>query len=373
MFAIRNFLDSLKGVFIGFILIVIAILLIYWNEGRIDYATLAKKSQRINVENAAANIEFNQKFISATGEISAPSEISDELFLVPGHYVSVKRITEVYAWTETKASRGEYDSANNLNVEDQKYSYEAGWVANAPDSTKFRFPGQHINLAKTFSDTQVTAEMLNLGDYKVYTQGLTLPTATALNLTAANVNLSTGATLVNNAYIYVGQGTMAQPAIGDQRISYEVVPDRVTVTIFGKLVDDRITAYADANNNQLFRMFLGDRENAINTLHAEYTGSLWAIRVFGFLMIWIGFCLLLAPLSAVFGFMPVLGGALKTASQTVIRMLTFIVALILAVLCIVISILLHNLLTLFVVFMLIAAAVCFGFFIKNKFANPIQK
>lgn len=366
MFGLKNLSSSIKGVFIGFIFVVISFLLVYLNEGRIDYSEMAVKAKAINIGNQADNQSLNNQFVSATGIISAPEKIGDDFFLKPDNYIFLQRKTEVYAWTEDKHERGNYNSTKNLNVEDQKYEYQAKWVTQAPNSSKFRFPEDHNNINKIYDDFEKKAELINIGDYIVYLNNLDIPAPSPLSLSEDKMISNNKVKLGSDKYFFSGQGTLADPVIGDQRISYLVIPNNVLATIFGKLVDNRITTYSDSHQHQLFRMILGDRENAINKMHNEYIGGLWAMRIFGFILMWLGFSLILGPFCAVMSLVPFFGKLLKTASQTVIRIVTFVIALILSVVCIIFSIILHNIVALLIISLIIGVIIVVFFNLKNR-------
>jgi hypothetical protein len=83
----------------------------------------------------------------------------------------------------------------------------------------------------------------------------------------------------------------------------------------------------------------------------------WILRLVGFLLMWVGLSLCFGPITTFLDVLPFLG----SASRFVIGLVTFAVALLLSAITIVISMLVHNLLALIVVFgLLIGGVILWG-------------
>jgi hypothetical protein len=99
-------LGSVQGVLLGFLLFVVSFGVLYWNEGRVDVSSIAKKSV---VADATVTPDggLNGSFVSATGNVTSAETIGDTLYLKPGSYLSVNRKAEMYAWVEKSDSKSE--------------------------------------------------------------------------------------------------------------------------------------------------------------------------------------------------------------------------------------------------------------------------
>jgi sulfite exporter TauE/SafE len=86
------------------------------------------------------------------------------------------------------------------------------------------------------------------------------------------------------------------------------------------------------------------------------------MRLVGFLMMWIGMSLSLGPINAVLDILPFLGNM----SRTMIGVGTFVPALAMSVLTIIISIIAHNVFLLAGLFILIVG----GFFLATRLRRP---
>ena len=62
---------SIKGVLVGFILVVVSIGMLYWNEGQQDLSKIAKKSVILSPESVTSDQTLEGKLVSVTGAINS--------------------------------------------------------------------------------------------------------------------------------------------------------------------------------------------------------------------------------------------------------------------------------------------------------------
>jgi hypothetical protein len=362
MLNVRNFTNSIKGVFIGVILFIAALVVIFWNEGRLDYSELASTATEINADTVSQDQTLQDKLVSATGKLTTTGTISDDLFLNAQDYIALERTVEAYAWVEQEEEQG------NTNI--KVYSYKQEWVEEVPNSKKFDEPIGHENKEKTIANASAKNTATFLGAYSLNIENVTLPNLTPLSLNEEKVTLKDDAILASDKYIYLGQGNINNPQIGDMRISYSVLENNQTATIFGKLKGQQITSYTDKKNHLLYRLFIGDRESAIATMHTEYVVSLWGLRALGFILMWIGIGLILGPFSAVLRFIPLIGGRLQGVGQALISFVTFFVALIISAAFILLSIILHSVVAMAIVSAVIVVGIVIAIILSRKKKQP---
>lgn len=125
----------------------------------------------------------------------------------------------------------------------------------------------HENAPKSIQDAEIKADASHIGAYYFETNTIQITGFTPLVLTNTNTSLPDEAELIGSEYIYVGTGSYTAPNIGDIRLSYTVLPASTKVTIFGKLNGSSIVPFFDSNNNKLYRLFKGSRDEAIVAMH----------------------------------------------------------------------------------------------------------
>lgn len=346
--------SSLKGILVGLLLFLISFGVLYWNEGRVDMSEFSADAVQISSEQVDA--DNNGNFIHTTGEFKSQETLGDD-YLKPGNYIALKRQVEVYAWVENTESTTETKLGGSEETT-TTYTYAKEWVSE-PTLSGFEEPEGHENVAKTIEDLNKRVKTAKIGVYDVADmESVSLPSLSTLALTEENVNITYDFELVNNQYLYDGFYDMANPEIGDMRISYKVLKPSNNATIYGRLDGDSITSYSNEEAS-MYRIFYGSADEAMAQMATEHKTSTWIFRIIGFLMMWIGLSMVVAPISVLLDVLPFLG----KISRSLVSIVTFIIALVLSGVTILISMFLHSLIA---VIVLVVALVVIGFMYYKK-------
>ena len=357
--------NSIKGVVIGLILFVVSFGLLYWNEGRVDLSNIAKTATEIISATVSTDTSLAGKLISTSGGVNSDQVIGDNLFLNPDKFIAAEREVEMYSWIEKSESHRKTNTGGSDTTE-TTYTYSKNWTENPKSSSNFKHPEGHENPQKSLDSYTNKVTTATIGAYNFDPQSVTLPNFSQLPLNSQNVTLSDGATLANDSYLFIRKstdGTFDSPQIGDLRISYHVLRLDFDGTIFGKLSGSKIDPYFDQDGNNLYRLFIGTRDQAISTLHTEYTTLLWILRLVGFLLMWFGLSALFGPISVLLDFLPIFGAI----SRSVIGIATFLVAFVLTIVTILVSMIAHSLIALIIALVItVGAIIAFVVMWKNK-------
>lgn len=329
---------SIRGIIVGFLMFVAAFILLYWNEGRIDLSTIAKKS--VVVDANATNSSLNGQLISVTGNFSSPEKIGDGLFLKSGNFIAVKRVIDMYAWDES-SERETKDNLGGSQTETTTYTYKKRWVSvmSVKDSTEFKVPEGHENPKPSMDNYSRKVGTAKLGIYSLDMSNLVLPSFSRLSLNDQNITLRQGNNLIDDQYIYVkkGSGNYTTPQLGDLRVSYQVVYANTNATVFGKLEGASVLPYFE-RNTKLYHALMGDRETAIAALHAQYRFWIWIFRLIGFALMWLGLMGMFSIIGVVLSIIPVFGDIGAASMEA----LTFLTALVLSTVTILVSMVFHR-------------------------------
>ena len=358
-------INSIKGVIIGLILFIVSFGLLYWNEGRVDLSNIAKTATEISSATISTDASLSGKLISTTGNVNSDQVIGDNLYLSPDKFIAAERQVEMYSWVEKSESHSRTNTGGSETTE-TTYTYSKSWEENPKSSSNFKHPEGHENPQKSLDSYTNKVTAATIGAYNFDPQSVTLPNFSKLPLNSQNVTLSDGAILANDSYIFIkksADGTFDRPQIGDLRISYHVLRPGFEGTIFGKLSRSKIDLYFDQDGNNLYRLFIGTREQGISTLHTEYTTLLWILRLVGFLLMWFGLMALFGPISVLLDILPIFGAI----SRSIIGVATFLVAFVLTIVTILVSMIAHSLIALIIALVIaIGAIIAFLVMWKNK-------
>ncbi|MFH1252792.1 MAG: TMEM43 family protein [Candidatus Uhrbacteria bacterium] len=338
---------SVKNVFVGLLMFVASFGVLYWNEGRVDLATVAKQATEISAE-TVADSSLNGKLVFVTGDVITEETLGDGMFLSPGSYLAVERVVEMYAWVEQTEEKENTNLGGSQTVE-TAYTYVKEWVASPPSSSAFKYPAEHTNPSLAFKDGSYAVTEAKVGVYSIDPIKAELPEYSDLTLEPKILTLENSkVTLANSQYLfspYTTGGNLTNPQVGDVRISYKVLEPNFEGTAFGKLKGTQIDPYLDKDNNELYRLFAGTRDEAVATLHGEFVMMLWLMRALGFLLMWVGLTALFGPFTTLLDVLPILG----SLGRGVVGAVMFVVALILSIVTVLISMVIHNIVALIIV------------------------
>jgi hypothetical protein len=349
--------NSIKGIAAGIILFLGSFGLLYFNEGRVDLSTIAQTATEISARSINTDPSLGGKLVFVTDVLDSNEIIGDNLFLNPDKFIATSRTVEMYSWQEESESKSKTNTGGSETT-DTTYTYVKDWVEGPQRSSGFKYPEGHENPQKTLESFLNKVQNATIGVYQVDMSSVMLPVFTKVQLNQQNITLTKDVILANDSYIFISQdkeSTFANPKIGDLRVSYSVLYPGKTVTIFGKLNGDNISPYFDEDNNQLYHIFSGTRDEAISTLHSEYTLMLWILRLVGLLMMWIGLSLLFDPISVLLSFLPIFG----ILSKSTISIVALLVSLVLTIITIIVSMIIHSLIALVIALVIVIALIIF--------------
>jgi hypothetical protein len=359
----QNIAKSIIGVLLGIILFIISFVVLWNSEGRVNLGKVAEKAIELNAETLKSSA--NDQLVALTGPMVSSTLLGDPDYLKPGKYIMLERIVEMYAWieeteTETKKKTG------GSTEEKTTYRYKKSWTANPRASVEFKIPEGHENQPMSVKARIFYVPHVNIGIYSFDHENATLPSSERVALDRNNAIAHWDARLIDGDYIFKGSGSYEEPKIGDLRISFMAVRAGIKVTLFGKLDDKEIIAYYHKGKTRLFRAFAGTKDEAIVQLKTEHKVMGWVLRIVGFLLMWIGLSLILGPISAILDVLPFLG----KVGRGVIGVITFVIALILSIIAILVSMIFHN--TVALILLVIIAIIIIYLLITRKKKNKVQ-
>jgi hypothetical protein len=339
---------SVGGMLVGGLLFVASFGVLFWNEGRTDLASVAKKAIELPTGAVTTDASAQKQLVSASGVVTSTEVLGDGAYLKPGEYLAIDRNAEMYAWVEKKTENS-HTNVGGSETTETTYDYTMEWTNDPMTPSEMEHPTDHENPAMGITDDEFEVKSLTVGSYTV--SGADLPSTSPLSLTKDVVNLTGGAVL-SGGYVFQGVGTEAKPELGDIRVSYGVVGSGFDGTVFGELQGSKIVSYSNEDGDSLFRVFSGSRAKAITTLHSEFVTMGWVLRIVGFLMMWFGLAGVLGPISTLLDILPFLG----STSRFLVSVITFPIALVLTVVTVIVSMILHSLIALIIVALLLIGA-----------------
>lgn len=140
--------SSIKGIFTGIGLFLLAIVLLFWGEGRyVKQKKAIGEAQDIAITIDAAKLDSANegKLGVFHGDIKVNDEIVDPVFVTaPMKAWRINRKVEFYQWKEIAKSKTETKTGGK-QVTTTTYSYQKDWVSSPIDSSSFKKASEHEN------------------------------------------------------------------------------------------------------------------------------------------------------------------------------------------------------------------------------------
>jgi hypothetical protein len=302
--------NSIGGIFVGIILIILSCILLYWNEG--NYVQTAAgiaevKGSVQEITGDKVDPAMEGKPVHLTANTKAGSTLEDPPFGVSAKAIRLSRQVQLYEWVEsTKTEKRKKLGGGEETI--TTYDYNKQWVTNHQDSSAFKEKG-HENPAPAgeISPTVINSTDSTIGAFKLQDPVLShLDSYTKLPL--QNITLPGDKKFkVSNDMLYQGKDP-ATPAVGDIKIEYQVV-NPGQLSLIAKQAGNSFDTYVTKNGTKCLYVKAGAHSAPEMIADAEESNSMitWVLRLVGWVLMCIGFSLLLGPIAAVANIIPFLG------------------------------------------------------------------
>jgi len=325
--------ESITGVLFGLLLLLVGVILLFWNEGRAvqTYRSLAEgKGLVVSVDPARIDPANEGKLVHVSGEARAPGRVSDSEFGVTTEGLALERKAQMYQWKEQTQT----ESRKKLGGGEETvttYSYTQVWSDRRIDSASFKRPAGHANPEMRFSGKEFYARDARLGAFRLDDQVLSQLSATRDVPLDAGLANSLRGRLGGQAQpydggLYIGANP-AQPRVGDLRIAFAAAPEGPT-SVIGRQAGDGFAPYQTHAGDRLLMAEAGARtsDQMFKEAGDENRILTWVLRFFGAILIFAAFGLMLKPLEVVADVVPIIGNIVGFGSGIAAAVLTAVVA-----------------------------------------------
>jgi len=302
---------SFAGLLIGPLLVIGAIILLSWNEGRAVQAIVGLKSAQSQTIEAAADqvAPANEgKLVHVVGPAAASQPIADsDLGIDFSNQVAVSRTVEMYQWRE-KSESSKKDELGGGQTTTTTYTYTMAWSASPQDSSSFHHPDGHANPEMPFRSQNYVAADAKLGGY-----ALDSGTLGQIELTQPLAPEPPSGWTSSGGQL--NKGDPAAPKVGDLRVRYTGLASGATISVLAAQSHGGFAPFVTANGYSVHLAEPGNVTTAAmiaNKRHAESMLT-WILRGVGAFVIFLGFALFFGPISTFASVVPFLGGLARGA------------------------------------------------------------
>lgn len=327
--------SSFKNIFIGFLLVIGAIVLLFWNEGRAVKTEQNLKegsSVVVSVSPDKRDLKNEGKLIHFSGMTKSPNVLTDGEFEITVSALKMQRTVEVYQWKE-KASSKTVNKLGGGTETTTTYSYFKDWSDRLINSSIFKESELHQNpTSKSFVDKEWIAQGVTVGEYSISEDLLSsLSGYQAFNIPREMFdakNMTTSAQLqLTGDTIYYQTSNIAAPEIGSTRIKYEIIVPQAISVIY-KQSGENLVPYKTKNGYEINMIQLGEStaKEMFKSAQESNKTMTWILRFVGALLLFIGFQTILGVLPVVGSVIPFIGSIVGAGVGLVSFLLTIIVS-----------------------------------------------
>lgn len=324
---------SCAGAVFGVFVLVGAVFLLAWNERRGAVRGRAlDEGERVVAVASADRIDAGHegRLVHVTGLATTTETLSDAELGVAETALRLRRRVEMYQWEETEERGTTTQNADGSTTRTRAWKYSKAWKPQVVDSSAFRKPEGHRNpTSMPLPSASWMAERATLGVRRLSRSLLEevdsfedVPLTTTSNLPAGLRD----AARLHDGMVYLGKDP-GSPEVGDARARVDVARPTVVSVVSGQ-VGGGFEPYRTTSGETLELLEEGQVDVRRMFQRARQRNALltWGLRALGGLLMWMGFDLLLRPLTLLAGWVPWLGGVAAVGASLISAVLAGTVA-----------------------------------------------
>ena len=312
------------GMFFGFMLVLVSVFLLFWNEGRaVKNAKMYRESTETVIPVSARLIDPSNegKLVHLTGLARPVDTLKDTAFGFSVNAVKLRRIVEMYQWKEESDS-GNSEKAAEDSGKVENYTYYKTWSQYPIHSSLFKNPEGHQNPEMPYPPKFYNADEVKVGKFFL-ARGLFLKMTGYEDLPVEKIEKKRGPgnpgkkLNIYEGKIYI-QSDPHNPVIGDVRIFYKTVMPPV-VSVIAKQSGSSLQPYTTEERQELALLRVGSHtaEEMFEQNQHQLNFFAWVFRVIGFVLSSTGVLLIVTLLASPEENVTVLGKLVDFGTGTV--------------------------------------------------------
>lgn len=290
--------NPFSGIIVAIGLLVIGTSILWLNEGDSVANIKAVKDVSenvIDVSSETVDAANDGKLVCLNGDFIIPDEVVEDTdFSVGTKTARLSRIVEVYQWSESEDTDGDY-------------TYDKKWSEDLIDSSDFHVSGHNNPGTKPYESKSFCVSKAEVGAFSLSKDQLenleTNETLTIDASTALPQNYQLDDIYITNAK------DVKNPAVGDIRIHYEYNTFS-EASVLAVQQNNSFADYVSVSGKTINRVDEGklNSDQVIRKMTEENNALKWMLRLIGTLVVIFGYMCIIGPISRLAAFIPLLGG-----------------------------------------------------------------
>ena len=323
---------AIKGIFIGLIMVIAAFPLLFWNEGRaVKTAKSLDEGRGAVVETKSETVDAAKegKLVHTSGRAKTSETLTDPVFNVKANAIALKRKVEMYQWKESSKK----ETKNKLGGGTETvttYTYAKEWSETLIDSSTFKNQQGHQNPGSLpFKSEKWTAAKVTLGAYTLTpAQAAQISGDDPVKIGAPAARVEGKRVTEHDGGLYVGDNA-GQPAVGDLRIKFTQAGEG-DISVVAKQTGSTFEPYrAKAGSTvDMLKKGIAGPDQMFTAAEESNTAMTWILRAVGFMLMAMGFGMMLKPLSVLASVVPLFGDIIGAGTGVIAFLIAGMLSLI---------------------------------------------
>jgi hypothetical protein len=324
--------SSFKNIFFGFLFVIGAIVLLFWNEGRAVKTEQTLKegaSIVVSVSPDKKDLKNENKLIHFSGLAKSPNILTDEEFGISASALKMQRIVEVYQWMEIAKSKTTQKLGGGTETT-TTYTYSKVWSDEIIPYLNFKEAEIHQNpTIKIAASKEWIAQGVTVGEFAISDKLLSAlsgyqPLTISQEMFSVK-NTTESAQLVENM-IYYKTNNVTTPEIGNTRISYKIISPQDISVIYKQSGEDLVPYQTKNGSISMIQLGKLTAEEMFKNAQDSNKGMTWILRFIGALIMFIGFKMIFGILPTIGSVIPLIGNIIGMGVGLVSFLLTIIIS-----------------------------------------------
>lgn len=324
---------SIKGIGFGFVMIIGAIVLLWWNEGRAvkTYRGLKEgESVTISIKPDKINPKNENKLVHLTGLLNTNDTLFDQVFNIKSTGVKMKRNVEMFQWKE-KAKTKTKKNVGGSETKTTTYSYKQDWYSYLINSGDFNDQSKQNPKSMPIKSRTLESNKVSIGAFELSSELINnINDYNKMDLSGAKVDsLYFPNHTVMTDYIFIGRGSISNPQIGDIKVTYEEV-QLAEYSILSEQVGSSFKPYLTSEETYISVIKKGNLtiKEMFKMEHSANDILTYALRLVGLLLIFFGIKLLFKIFEVIGDIIPFVGTIIGYGMNVVSGVLAFVISFI---------------------------------------------
>lgn len=274
---------SLPVAVFGLLAMILSVFLLIWNESRDERTTLQLNTAATQISKLTGakddSSPYTGQLVWLAEKVEGDGYLVDERFDLRVNALKMRRRVEMYQWVEDPARVNTYAHALAYQKE---YTYSTNWKEDVIDSRTFNRKDYLNPLDIPVDGFTVQAENIRAGEYTLSSNLLSTSDNYVRYIPG---HLQSETPYLPAGTLYIGDGTPANPKVGDIKVWWEIIPED-TYSILAGHENGNLIPYDVQPGQQLGMMLPGvvSQEAMLDNLKDRQKLLTWYLRAFGALL-----------------------------------------------------------------------------------------